>query len=165
MGVLKNLFGKKEPAEHSLRAMALKATAQDLELAPTAEAPNIFGMIMDQTMPMVGTATVVAFADGAVSMYFGAKGGIIGAGQHENVRTAAEQWLAVGQTTYEQGKQGLGLEDSRYIRIIWKGFDGDRHQTANVNDFLTKGHPLYDLFGAAQNVITQIRLLDQARKG
>lgn len=164
MGILKNLFGKKEPVEHPLRAMALKATAQDLEVSPTAETPKVFGMIMEQAIPMLGSAMFVAFADGSVSMYWGARGGIIGAGQHDNVRLAAEEWLSVGQATFDQGQPVPGLDTAGNIKFIWKGFDGDRHASADAKELMSTIHPLHVLFAASQNVVTQIRLADQARK-
>ena len=51
-------------------------------------------VLMDWTIDDGNTATLVAFEDGATSLYYGTGGGIIGAGEHESVRTVAAAFRA-----------------------------------------------------------------------
>ncbi len=55
-------------------------------------------VVMDWSMDN-GTATLVAYDDGATSLYTSAGGGVIGAGSHEEVRDAAEAFRAEAERT------------------------------------------------------------------
>ena len=52
-------------------------------------------LVMDWTLD-AGTATLVAFEDGATSLYLSTGGGIIGAGSHESVKGAAASFRELG---------------------------------------------------------------------
>src|SRR5262245_32711216 len=73
-----------------LRAQALSMAPS--EVGVTASEVEVWGILMD--LPVSGaTATVVAFADGAASIYLSSGGGFIG-GAREPVRRSGEAFLA-----------------------------------------------------------------------
>jgi hypothetical protein len=80
-----------------LRSAALAFTPGTVAGAAASDAPHIFGVIMDMGMDL-GTATLAVFSDGSVSLYYSSGGGIIGAGEHERVWTAAARLLAVAHS-------------------------------------------------------------------
>jgi hypothetical protein len=85
--------GKGPNPYEDLRRAALGAVAAGLE-APGPDHPHVWGVVID--VPSDGEwATVVALADGSTSMYTSVGGGVIGAGEHEAVRKANHQLLAV----------------------------------------------------------------------
>ncbi len=75
-----------------MRDRALGMTPADLGLAPSAARPHVFCAVME-TGYEEGVATLVAVADGSVSLYFSKGGGVIGGGSHESVRGAAAAFL------------------------------------------------------------------------
>src|SRR6185436_11866145 len=77
-----------------LRAQAFAIGPADLELAPTPSRPRVWGAIMELGYP-TGIATLLSIAEGTTSLYFSNGGGIVGAGEHANVREAAEVFLDV----------------------------------------------------------------------
>jgi len=164
MGVLKNLFGKKESVNPypMLKARSLATTAQDLNLAPTDKMPAVFGMLMEQNM---GAASVVllAFAEGSVSLYFSNGGGIIGAGEHATVRKPALDWIALAQTTYSIGSPNQKSIGPGEVQFTWRGFAGNVFASAREEEIQSESHPLYPMYAAGQNVITEIRKMDEAR--
>jgi hypothetical protein len=111
-----------------------------------------------------GSATFVALADNTTSMYTSTGGGIIGAGFHESVaaanrhlRAVVEAHLADLQPTDQTALPGDG---EWILRAFTDG--GTRAAVADEAD-LWPGHPMWDVYGAAQGLITALRLLDEAR--
>jgi hypothetical protein len=80
----------------NLRLAALHADAQQLDMAPTAALPAVFGVVMDTTYPS-GVVTLVAFADGATSLYTSTGFGIIGGGAHSQVVQAGRALLELAE--------------------------------------------------------------------
>jgi len=86
---------KADPAEtiRGLRQHALTVSAADLGLGPTADRPQVWGVVMETGYPEA-VATLVVFGEGSTSLYFSNGGGVIGAGEHAAVRAAGEILLA-----------------------------------------------------------------------
>lgn len=161
MGLLGRLFGK-GCAEHPLKAMALKVTAEEIGVEASAERPKVFGVLMDQKTPPF---TLACFADGSSSLYWGSNGGIIGAGEHAPVREAAEKLLAVAQSAYDHASATPPEGDKADAKFLLRGFEGDRYgQIVSIKEAMGKPHPQAALFIAAQGVITQIRLVEAGRR-
>lgn len=158
MGLLGRLFGK-GGAEHPLKAMALKVTAQEIGVEPSDTCPKVFGVLMEQKMPPF---TLACFADGSSSLYWGSNGGIIGAGEHDAVRRAAERFLSEGQKAYKDSSETPA--EGGDARFILRGFEGDRYGQISIKESMGKPHPYAGLFMAAQEVITQIRLVEQSKR-
>jgi hypothetical protein len=71
-----------------LRDRALHVTREQIDPDHQFGAHRVFGIVMDLERPG-GTATLVAFISGDASIYTSRGGGILGAGEHEEVRRAA----------------------------------------------------------------------------
>jgi hypothetical protein len=81
-----------DPADvvRELREQALKLDVS--EFPPAPQRPHVVGVMMETGYPQA-VVSLVAFADGTTSLYFSTGGGIIGAGQHDVVYAAAQEFL------------------------------------------------------------------------
>lgn len=96
MGILGKLGGAGRDGPDSvftgLRSMVLGLHAADLGI-DDEHAPPIFGVVME-TGHRHGSATLACLADGTVSLYTSAGGGVIGSGDHDSVRSASRKLLS-----------------------------------------------------------------------
>ncbi|MGH7468573.1 MAG: hypothetical protein ACRENP_11485 [Longimicrobiales bacterium] len=76
-----------------LRTRVFTVRLEDLGLTPDPNAP-IHGVVMETGMDD-GVATFLCLADGTVSLYLSDGGGVIGAGNHDTVRSAGAETLAL----------------------------------------------------------------------
>ena len=141
-----------------MRELALTMSTADLEFAPTATLPDVFGFVMDTTISNQ-LVTLVAFVDGTTSLYFGSGGGVVGAGDHKSVRRASLALLSRAQldlaqlipaTTFPAPQPGM-------VSFYARTYAAVRGASA-PEGLLVKGpHALAPLFRAAQGVISAIR--------
>lgn len=118
-----------------LRERALHASRTALGLPVPPKPAEAWGAIMDWGVTN-GTATIVAFSDGSASVYWSSGGGSIGGQSHESISNAAKKMVAIAVST--RGSQ---------------------------EDFASHRHPLSDMGDAAQNIITQYRLIQENDAG
>jgi hypothetical protein len=106
-------------------------------------------------------ALLVAIADGTVSIYFATGSGVIGAGQHESARRAAEAFLntAEGHRHLLVAATQFPLPRGGRARFHHPTFEGELTAEAEERDLAARRHALAALFYAAQDVITAIREL------
>jgi hypothetical protein len=84
-------------AAQGLREHALSVTAQDAGITSTSGDAQVWGVLMEIGF-RDAVATVVSLADGTTSLYFSTGGGVIGAGAHAAVRSAATSFIAAAET-------------------------------------------------------------------
>jgi hypothetical protein len=144
-----------------LRSTALSVEPGSIGITPTGDLPHVFGVVMDIGMDR-GTATLVAFADGAVSLYYSSGGGIIGAGQHEQVRSSAHRLLAIANSDLASFSLSLpdALPQDQFTQLTLRSFDGALRATALSSDFGYDRVPGGLVFRAAHDVISQLRELN-----
>lgn len=87
----------KENAFDGLRNMAFSVTPDQLGLSLPTDKTVVYGVIMDWEMGGA-TATTVSYHTGDASLYLSSGGAVIGGGQHENVNSAAKQFISIAQT-------------------------------------------------------------------
>ena len=80
-----------EQAYQGLRSMALTLKPEEIGVKTPPREP--YAVVMEMGFPR-GTATLVAVAEGTVSLYYSSGGGILGAGIHDSVRSAGFTLLA-----------------------------------------------------------------------
>lgn len=132
---------------------------------PNLKTDGLWAVVMDIGAPN-GTATIVAVADGTVSLYTSTGGGIIGLGPHEGARRAASSLLEsafkfVGfcQTTTE-----YPLPSSGNVRFYLVGSDATVTAEANSTDLGRGTHVLSPLYCKCQELVTEIRKVDEKLK-
>ncbi len=157
------MFGRKpksDPAEtiRTLRERALTVPAADLGLVPAPSRPHVWGVLMETGYPEA-VATLVVLADGTTSLYFSSGGGIIGAGEHDSVRTASDVFLsAAEESVVDFAKTGATpLPQVGRVTFYVRTFEGPVGAEASERDLGEGRHTLSPLFHAGHAVITAIR--------
>ena len=164
------IFGRKlddgpggfDPAYLGLRDQVLSLTAEVLGDA-AADAP-VLALLMETGYPGA-VATLVGVVDGSTSLYLSNGGGVLGAGEHAQVAEATRRWLEVGHLqlaelapTSESSPPELGL--TQFVAVTPGGLLA---ASAPEQELGAGKHALSPLFYAGQNVITQLRLLEEQR--
>jgi hypothetical protein len=150
--------GQPDPAEMSrlLREQALHVAL------PT---DRRVGAVLMEIAYQKAVATLVSFVDGTTSLYFSGGGGVIGAGQHQQVRTAAAVLLA----TAERHLQELApttetpLPELGRVRFYVRTPDGTLAADASETDLHDRKDPLAPVYYAAHGVIAAIRGVSEPR--
>jgi hypothetical protein len=165
------MFGRKKTAKPesdgataSLRDMILRTPPNELGFA-AGDDTKLYGALME-TGYAAATVTIVSLIDGTTSMYISTGGGTIGAGEHEPVAEATRAFVAmanvlVGQT---QPTTDFPLPGVGHVRFQLLTTDGGRTAEALRDDLGHGRHPLSPLFYAGQDVVTQIRLLQESQQ-
>lgn len=150
------------PAEIYLkmRAHALGVTANELK---TKE--QTFGVIMETGYPEA-VVTLVAMADGTVSLYFSNGGGMIGMGQHEKPAIAARSLISFADHNLSHllPAKDTPLPKPGYTKFYVLTQSGTLTAEAKEEDLGENRHVLSPLFYSAQELITEIRKVDEERK-
>jgi hypothetical protein len=110
-----------------------------------------------------GTATLVALADGTTSLCLSSGGGIIGGGQHTPVAEATRRLLHIAERhlTGMVPAADTDLPVSGRVRLRALAYHGQYSVDAAEDDLGYRRHPLWPVFHAAHDVITQLRILDE----
>ncbi len=110
-------------------------------------------------------ATLVGLADGTTSLYVSNGGGMIGGGQHPQVAEATQRLMNVaageiGRLTPEHDFPLPAEGMTHFIAVTPE----DRLGASAPDAELGSGdHELSDLFFAAQDVITELRMVEENR--
>jgi len=157
------LFGRsRQPANpyHRLRDQIFAVAPEQVGITPE----GVWGVVVE-TGYAEGSATLIALADGTASMYFSTGGGVIGAGQHERPAAAAKELIrraadfvdeCMPVNTYPLPQIG----ETRFYLFT----PTDKLAAAAPESALAdREHPLSPLFFAAHELITQIRVVEEAK--
>lgn len=165
MGFL-NLFGKKkeyEPAEIylGLRRQILSLTQNQINslLKPPT---LLIGVLMESGYDEA-VATLVTIADGTVSLYFSNGGGMLGLGEHEEIRKTCIDFLSFANQFVSKATptSTFPLPLKGYTTFYFLTNSGVLSLTAKENDLGNNRLPLSPLFHKAHEVISQARLVDE----
>jgi hypothetical protein len=146
----------------NLRDQALGFGALEIKAPPPVAGGRMLGVVMDMGYD-TGVVTLLGLADGTTSMYVSNGGGKIGLGDHAQVAEASRRWVEIAESAE-------GLVEARDDCLPGEGLirfnfltTGDRFGAAVAEAELAGGsHPLSSVFLAGQQVITQIRLVEEA---
>jgi len=152
-----------KPIFTDLRSAALTMDLASLQ-TPAREPWGGAGVAMMEIGMDGAVASIVAIADGTVSMYTSTGGGVIGAGEHAAVRAEATRFRTVVadsrnllSRTTEFPLPGAG-EVRFQARIGEVGFSGAAPESA-----LRGGRdPLSTVYAAGQDLLTEIRLASES---
>lgn len=141
---------------NDLRNQAFGVTKEQLELADDNE---IYGLIMDWDLGD-GIMTLITFRTGDASMYLSSGGGVIGGGQHENVRIAVDNYLNTAERFLNSTEQvdHLNLPTTNSVNFYFLTTNGRFLTTEVIDNFENESSKIYGLFNEANNVITELRM-------
>jgi len=154
--------------ENQYSALRGQALTVDRAAVGLPEPPNSgvpWGVVMDMAYNNA-VVTVCGFADGSASIYFSTGGGFIGGGRHESVRRAAQVLVyRAGEAVSQMvAAAECPLPEVDHVAFYVRTDAGILMASAYGPDLAEREHPLTPLFAAAQDVITQYRLIDQANQ-
>jgi hypothetical protein len=147
----------------ALREQALGFGSVEIKAPPVVEGGRVLGVIMDLGYD-TAIVSVVGLADGTASMYISNGGGMIGLGENPTVAEAAKRWVAVAEAAnglVEREADGLPPEGSVRFNVLTTGpvLVGE----ATEAELQEGSHPLSPLYAAGQDLIGEIRKVDEAR--
>ena len=156
--------GAPEPNAESaagLRQMVLSLQPQELGVDPGTLPHGVWGILLE-TGSERGAYTLVVLADGTTSLYFSTGGGIIGAGAHETVRSAAAVFLRVASRYASDARPSSAppLPQAGDTAFHFLTADGLRSYLAREADLGEGRDYLSSLFHAGHAVISELRQLD-----
>jgi hypothetical protein len=146
-------------ASADLRGLILHMKPEQINVSRSSEIPNVWGVMMEIGMGGA-VVTVVSLADGTTSMYFSSGGGIIGAGQHEEVALASKMFIGAAERCLELIPQSIAcpMPAQGNVRFHLLTFDGYRSVENVENEIQKPSHPLYRIYESGQWVITKVRM-------
>lgn len=154
------------PAEiyNALRNQMLTLEPGEVGLEPSEEMPDVWGVLMESGHPDL-VMTLVALADGTTSLYFSYGGGMIGGGEHPSVVKAARSFLLEASNAYPAmtPTTSFPLPTTGRVKIYVLTYSGAYTIEAEEEALMNKTHELWPLFYLGNDVITQFRLIDEAR--
>lgn len=151
-----------DPAVYTdLRSRTLSVSRKALGLtASTAPVATVMDIGADDY-----TITIVAFGDGTASIYLSNGGGFIGGAQrYDTIRKAGLEMLEVAERTLKSLAPAdayplPGAGHTAFYVVMDSGVFSASAATEDIEN--SPQHPLYALYAAGQNVITQYRLAQQ----
>jgi hypothetical protein len=148
-----------------LRSMVLAIDPETLVFRPDARIHGAWCTVVDFGQAS-GSATLVAIADGTVSLYTSTGGGVLGAGAHDAVWNTATRLLenAGGAIPFMRIADGPpSVPGSGDVRLTVRTFDGTLSEVVPEATLQRGRHVLSPLYAAAQDVLTEVRLSSAAR--
>jgi hypothetical protein len=160
----RNSRGESSDVYLGLRNQILRSSRKELGITAPYSSTEPWGLLMDWKMPN-GSATVVSLADGTASVYLSSGGGYIGGQSSEAVREAARRTVTVAQEFAPQmhGTTLYPLPNLGEVTFYALTDSGVVTTTASEADLRNGYSPLAKLGNAAQDVITQYRLLQEPK--
>lgn len=141
-----------------MRERIFALAPRELGLAPGPGHTRVWAVLME-TGYAEAVASLLAVVDGTTSIYFSTGGGVIGAGQHDAVRDAAQRFITLVDAQVESFEPTTEhpLPDVGRVRFYVLTFEGLRTEEAGDDDLGENRHPLSPLFHAGHAVITAVR--------
>ncbi|MFZ5861871.1 MAG: hypothetical protein ACOYXR_03365 [Nitrospirota bacterium] len=147
-------------AYSGLRNMVLTTKPEAVGLKPAAS--EVWGILMETGYPEA-VVSLVALADGTVSIYFSNGGGIIGLGPHPGPQRAGKAFLALAQhySKSATATKNYPLPNPTYTRFYFLTGSGVTTVEAKEEDFGYGRHPMSPLFHKGHELISEIRVVDE----
>jgi glycine/D-amino acid oxidase-like deaminating enzyme len=148
----------------ALRNKLLSLVPQEVDIIPTPEHPHVWGVLMEFVLSR-SVVTLAGLVDGTTSLYYSTGGGILGSGNHPIVGAAAREMVSKAEAALEffQPVSEYPFPDEGFIRFYALTFNGIHMAECPDVDLQDQKHGLSELYDAAQNLITQIRLIKEQK--
>lgn len=146
-----------------LRNMVLTTTPESVGVEPGVN--EVWGLLMETGYPKA-VVTLVALADGTVSIYFSNGGGIIGLGPHPGPQKAAEALISLAQHYWREGSatEKHPLPTPSHTRFYLLTGGETRTLEAKEEELRYGRHRLSPLFRQGHQLISEIRSVDEQRR-
>ena len=144
----------------NLREMVFNLKPDQIGLTKENFKHPVWGIVMETGLSE-GYFTLVSLADGTTSLYFSNGGGIIGGGEHENVREASGYFLTGAQHFYKKATKVTKhpAPNDGEVKFYFLTFNETLMYSAPEEKLGNDKNELSELFYAAHGVITELRKL------
>jgi hypothetical protein len=145
------------------RLLMLTSTAAELGFGDAGDQP--WGVAIDIGFDEEAAATVISLLDGTTSLYTTTGGGIVGGGEHDAVAVASRELVTAAAAHVEDvlRRDDTDLPGAGNV-TIWLRIGDERFgRTVPEAELMSGESPLASLYATGHAVITQLRLLDDAR--
>lgn len=148
-----------------IRGGALTEDPSNFGFYPDAEFKDIYGVIMEFHIDEY-VASVLAMKDGAASLYSTSQFGMIGGGEWDSVKKAAKEFVvkALEFTNKAELVQDFPYPSVGEVYFYILTFKGVKLIKVKEEDVLVESNPYFYFFVAGQEVLTQLRLLDEKKE-
>jgi hypothetical protein len=148
-----------------MRAQVLALKPDDIGITKATYPRDVWGLLMETGVPEGGAFSLVALADGTTSLYFSTGGGVIGAGQHERVRSTSHDLLAKANEFHKLAKPASAhpLPGPGQVIFYFLSYSGVLSYSAPEVSLGEGKDRLSALFLAGHHVISEVRQAEQAR--
>jgi hypothetical protein len=146
--------------------MVFAIDPETLDFRPDAHIHGAWCAVVDFGLAS-GGATLVAIADGTVSLYTSTGGGVLGAGAHDAVWNTAVRLLenAGGAIPFMRiADEPPAVPASGTVRLTVRTFDGTLSEAVAEATLQRGRHVLSPLYAAAQDLLTEVRLSTTERE-
>ncbi len=149
----------------TLRNKLLSLDPQEVDIHSTAEHPIVWGVLMETAYPEA-TVTLAALVDGTTSLYFSTGGGMLGSGNHPTVGSAARKITSIAELALEftQPVKEYPTPKTGSVRFYLLTFKGIHSAECPEVDLKNGSHSLAELYVAGQDLLTQIRSINDHKK-
>lgn len=150
---------------YEMRNKVFFTTPEEIAVKPTAVLPTVYGVVME--LGLESTATLIALADGTVSLYFETGGGLIGSGTRSNINEAAGRFIHAAENVPQesfQSAQEFPLPEQGGVRFYVLTYRGVLTAQAKGEALDQQDHPLFPLFFAGHTLLTELRMLEEQGK-
>jgi hypothetical protein len=148
-----------------MRARVLALKPGDIGITKATYPRDVWGLLMETGVPEGGAFSLVALADGTTSLYFSTGGGVIGAGQHERVRSASRDLLVKANEFRNLAGPASAhpLPASGQVIFYFLSYSGVLSYSAPEVSLGEGKDRLSALFLAGHQVFSEMRQAEQAR--
>lgn len=145
-----------------LRNLVFTKKPDAIGVVGPAKPEDVWGVVMETGYPEA-IATLVALADGSVSLYFSNGGGMIGMGSHEGPQRAAQALLTMAPQFRAncEATTKYPLPRKSCVRFYLLTQRATLTAEAGEEDLGNDRHPLSPLFHQAHDLIAKIRAIDE----
>lgn len=148
-----------------LRSTVLTTDPAEMSIRPSERFPSVIGLLTEFGAHG-GSASLVSLADGTTSLYTSGGGGIIGAGFHERVAQPTLRLLDLVQASLDLfgPTADTPLPGDGRVAFVVRTYERLHRAEADSGELARGGHALSPIFFAANDVLTQLRLLDDEQQ-
>ena len=145
-----------------LRTGALNTKSDQIDLDVAKDEP--FGVLMEVGIES-GIFTLSAFSTGDASLYFSTGGGILGGIGHENVREVSKQFIEESRDflEYMELVDEYPLPEYGRVRFYIITDDGVWGADYSESEIAKRGHLMAPLYYAADDLVTELRIISESQ--
>ncbi len=153
------------PAYLQFRDRILGLNPSELGIDPSPAAPHIWGVLVEMGYE-VGTATLVALADGTTGLQYSTGGGLLGSPGYAPLAEASRTLVTSAESYLEHASpaEEFPLPQPGQVSFILMTYSGVFTAHVSEKSLSTNGHPLSPLYKYTQDTLGQLRLLVEKKR-